>query len=88
MHEKACSIVVDLGSIGRGRNVLNGGLSEAESAAIDELMDTAPGRTSPYNRQLRTGRIIRRWFRVPDEHAFELAVGLFKVIMGEGQANA
>jgi hypothetical protein len=60
MHERTCSIVLDLNPMGRDRKVNNGGLSDTELAAVDELMDTAPGRTSPYGRQLPASRIIRR----------------------------
>jgi hypothetical protein len=65
MHGKTCSIIIDLDSMGRDRDVSDGSLTDAESAAVDELMDKPPGRTNPHNLQLRTSRIIRRWPRLP-----------------------
>jgi hypothetical protein len=75
-HAKACSILVDMDSMQRDREINMGGLSDTESAAIDELMQ-------PYWRELRGSWIIRQWGRVPYERAHELAVSIFKIIMGE-----
>jgi hypothetical protein len=53
-HQQTCSITVDLDSMQRDRAVEMGGMTPAESAAIEELMQ-------PYRKELRGSPIIRRW---------------------------
>jgi hypothetical protein len=73
---KTCSITLDMDPMQRDRVVKMGGLTPAESAAIEKLME-------PYRRELRGSPIIRRWGFIPGEFAHDLATSIFKIIMGE-----
>jgi len=74
-HAQFCSILVDMDSMERDGGVNWGGLTDAESAAINKLMQ-------PYRKELQGSPIIRQWGRVPYERAHWLAVSIFIIIMG------
>jgi len=79
-HAKSCSILLDMDSMERDGEVNWGGLTDAESAAINKLMQ-------PFRKELKGSPIIRQWGRVPYDRAHGLAVRIFEIIMG-GLPNA